>query len=292
MTGALKIIAQWLMYAALIAAAAAAMLLGKADTVLVERLRAHTADVFAPILGIISRPVDAAAKAVDRARELILLTEENEQLRQERDLLLQWQAVAQRLEAENTELRQLLKVAADPDAHFVTARVVADPGGTFAHALLLNAGSRSGVARGQVVVTSEGLVGRIAGVSPRVSRVILVTDLNSRVPAIAGDAETRAVLAGDNTDLPKLIHRDPGATIAVGDRVMTSSVTGAFPPGLPVGVVVSIDDGIAAVAPFFKRSRLEFVRVIDHQLPKVVEEFVRSAPRPRAPQPAGRAANE
>jgi rod shape-determining protein MreC len=266
MSSAWKALATWLAYGLLSIAAGAAMLLGKADTVLVERLRVQVADVVAPILDTLSRSVDGAADATAAVGRWVVLAEENTNLRRERDHLLQWQAVARRLETENARLRQLLNLVVEPEARFVTARVVADPSGAFAHSLLVYAGRREGVDRGQIVVTGEGLVGRIAAAAHRVARVLLISDLNSRVPVLVGEGQVRAILAGDNSTRPRLIHLDPGATVSAGDEVVTSGVTDAFPPGLPVGVVVSVDDRDIRIAPYVQQSRLEFVRVVDHVL--------------------------
>lgn len=264
MSELLKAIGDWLLYGLLFVAAAAAMLLGKADTVLVERLRVHGAAVVAPLLDTLSRPFDTAADGADRLHDLISLADRNARLRRERDRLIQWQGVAERLAAENAALRRLLNVVPDPPARYLAARVIADPGGAFARSVLLNAGDRDGVRPGHIVVSGEGLVGRIAGTAAGVSRAVLVTDLSSRVPVAVGDGRARAILAGDNGERPALIHLDADARVAVGDRVVTSGVTGAFPAGLPVGAVVAVNERRVVVAPFFDRSRLEFVRVIDH----------------------------
>jgi rod shape-determining protein MreC len=281
---ALKTLGDWLLYAALFLAAAAAMLLGKADTVIVERLRAHTAAFVAPVLDTLSRPFDTAADGADRLHDFLALADQNAHLRHERERLVQWQAVAERLADENAQLRLLLKVAPEPGARYLAARVIADTGGVFARSLILNAGTASGVQPGHIVVSSEGLVGRIAGAAAGVSRVVLVTDLNSRVPVAVGDERVRAILAGNNTDRPTLIHLDADAAVATGDRVVTSGVTGAFPPGLPVGVVVAADDHRIAVAPFFESSRLEFVRVIDHGM-RVPSAAMMTAVPPLPPLP-------
>lgn len=283
-----RVVAQWLAYAVLILAASAAMLLGKADTVLVDRVRIQFADVVAPALDTMSRAVDRATDAAADVHRWFGLAEENAALRQEREGLLQWQAVAQRLETENSELKRLLNLVVEPQARFVTARVVADPSGAFAHSLLVYAGQRDGVDKGQIVVSGEGLVGRIAAAATRVSRVLLISDLNSRVPVLVGADEVRAILAGDNSGRPKLIHLDPGATVAPGDRVVTSGVTDAFPPGLPVGVVVSVDDRDVRVAPFVQQGRLEFVRVVDHGLPALVHDLAPKRPGAPAVASAGR----
>lgn len=285
MSAVIKAFAQWLIYGGLILAAIAILLLGKADRNVVENARLQVSGAVAPILELLGSPVDAFARAFEGVDRWLAVGQENARLRAQVGQLQQWQAVAEQLEAENVELKQLLNYVPDPNAHFVTARVVADHGGAFAESLLVNAGSQQSVARGQVVTNSEGLVGRVIGVAPRAARVLLLTDLNSRVPVFVGHARVRAILAGDNTDRPKLIHVEPGAPIAAGDRVITSSITRSFPPGVPVGVVAETEGMEISVAPLFDRSRLEYVRIVEYAQSPMLEDWQRAS---ASPSPRGR----
>ncbi len=277
----IKNLTQRFAFMGLILAAFGLMILGKVDILIVDQFRAHVTDVVAPILDAMSRPIESVTKAVDHVRELADLRGENERLRQNEARLLQWQSAARRLEAENKVLKGLLNYVPDPDPSFITARVIADTGGAFAHSLILNAGSRDGVTKGQAAVTGEGLVGRVAGVGSRSARILLITDLNSRIPVFAGPDRTRAILAGNNSDQPKLVHLPSGETAAVGDRIVTSGHGGAFPPGMPVGVVTSVSDGGISVTPLVERNRLEYIRLLDLGLGKILQ-----AP-PREANPAG-----
>ena len=258
-------------YVGLVVAAFGLMLLGKADVLLVERIRTQVTDALAPILDVLSRPVATVSDVVDQVRELAALREENAGLREDKVRLLQWQTVARRLEAETKALRALLNFVPGPEASYVTARVIGDTGGAFAHALVLNAGFRAGVRKGQAVVTGDGLVGRVAGVGTRSTRVILITDMNSHIPVLVERTRTRAILAGDNSEVLRLIRLPPGAEVSPGDRVVTSGHGGAFPPGLPVGVVASVSDAGIGVQPFVERSRLEYVRVVDFGLRGILQ---------------------
>jgi rod shape-determining protein MreC len=67
-----------------------------------------------------------------------------------------------------------------------------------------------------------------------------------------------------------LLYLPHGASVTPGDRIVTSAAGGAFPPGLPVGVVQSVDDGIAVVQLFVDWDRMEFLRLIDYRLPGVL----------------------
>lgn len=267
----IKSMAQRFAYFGLVMGAFGLMLLGKADTVLMEKVRTHVTDAFAPIMNVIAKPVGAISDATEKVEELAEIRAENEKLREEKARLLKWQTVARKLEAENKILKGLLNFVPDPEASFISGRVIADTGGAFVHSLVMNVGFRDGVKKGQAVVTGHGLVGRIASAGRGSSRVLLITDLNSRIPVMIEANRTRAILAGDNTDMPKLIHLPTGATITPGDRVITSGHGGAFPPGLPVGVVTSVSENGVAVQPFVERKRLEYVRVIDYGLSGILQ---------------------
>jgi rod shape-determining protein MreC len=83
----------------------------------------------------------------------------------------------------------------------------------------------------------------VSEVGLRAARVLLVTDLNSRVPVLIENEHARAVLAGDNSARPGLLYVEPQTAVKIGDRVVTSGDGGLFPPGLPVGTVAAIEDG-------------------------------------------------
>ncbi|KJS39149.1 MAG: rod shape-determining protein MreC [Rhodospirillaceae bacterium BRH_c57] len=274
--GALRSLVGRFAFLALVGSAFALMLLGKADTALIERLRGMVSDTVVPALEIVSRPAASVAKVIDNVREMAAIREQNALLREENERLLRWQAAARLLEAENDSLKDLLNYVPDPRASFVTARVVADTGGAFAHSVLITAGERELVEKGQAVVSGHGLVGRVAEAGKRSARVLLVTDINSRIPVVVGAGRLRGILAGDNTDRPRILYlRTPGA-VSPGDRVMTSGAAGAFPPGLPVGVVSSVEETAIRIEPFLKRERLEFVRVVDYGMTGILRDVTAS----------------
>ncbi|MEQ9447513.1 MAG: rod shape-determining protein MreC, partial [Rhodospirillaceae bacterium] len=81
-----------------------------------------------------------------------------------------------------------------------------------------------------------------------------------------GDAGQRAILAGDNSGRPRLLFLGGKTSAALGDRVVTSGDGEAFPPSLPVGQVVRVDDGIVEVEPYVARSKLQYVRIVEYGL--------------------------
>ncbi len=246
------------------------MLLGQADAVLVERARSAVTDAVAPLLDAASRPADAINDMIDSLSEMADLRGENAHLRRENDRLRSWQALARELEAENTALRKLTHAVPESGLRFVSARVIGDPGGAFARSVLINAGTRDGVAKGQAAITSDGLAGRVAEVGMQSARVLLVTDINSRIPVLIGNGRDRAILAGDNSVQPKLLYLAPGTNVAPGDSVVTSGHGGAFPPGLPVGIVSQAGEGALRIQPFVDWAHLEYLRLADYELSGVL----------------------
>ncbi|MFB0991699.1 MAG: rod shape-determining protein MreC, partial [Rhodospirillales bacterium] len=70
---------------------------------------------------------------------------------------------------------------------------------------------------------------------------------------------------------PKLIYLSPGASISQGDRIVTSGHGGAFPPGLPVGLVASVNEKGIDIEPFVDLSRVTYLRILDYGLTGIVE---------------------
>lgn len=251
----------------LVAIAIGLMVLGKADSRLVERLRVTISDMSAPVLDILSRPIASAAALVDYGRELLLLRSENTRLAEENERLRHWYSVARKLEQENAAFQALLNYVPDPRPAFITARVIGDSGGAFVRTVLLNAGARDGVRKGQAVVNAEGLVGRVVEAGERSARILLLTDLNARVPVVVESTRVPAILAGDNTDHLRLTFLPVNASVSPGDHIVTSGQGGMLPPGLPIGIVAAVEDGIVWVQPFVNWDSLEYVRVLDYVLP-------------------------
>jgi rod shape-determining protein MreC len=251
----------------LITAAVALMLLGRTQSGVVQAARSAVADAVAPILDFASRPISGTVDALESAQNLMALAKENAGLREDNRRLRSWQAVAYRLEAENGALRDLLRMAPDPHSRYVTARVVADNGGVFVRSVLVNAGLRHGVVQGQAAVTGEGLAGRVAQIGARSAQILLITDMNSRIPVMLAHSRERAVLAGNNTSRPALLYLGPRSRVEPGDRILTSGDGGVFPAGLPVGVVAASEAGKVRVQPFVDWDRMEYLRLIDFELP-------------------------
>lgn len=250
----------------LIAASFGLMLLGRADGQLAERARMSLADALAPLYGLMAEPVHEARQAMVDLRGLTALQSENARLRGENDRLRHWYSIAMALEAENASLKANLHWIPDPTPSYVTARVVADAGGVYARAVLLAVGPNHPVRKGQIALDADGLVGRVTEVGERSARVLLITDINSRIPVTLEGSGARALMLGTNNPRPRLAFYPEGVRPAEGERVVTSAEAGVFPAGLPVGVVHYGSSSMPEVVPFARLDRLDVVRIFDYGL--------------------------
>ena len=250
----------------LMAAAFGLMLLGKADALLAERARMALADALTPIFALAAGPLDAVHAAAGSAAGLLTLRSENARLRAENEQLRQWQAVAMALDAENATLKANLSWVPDLAPTYVTARVIADAGGVYARAVLLSVGPNHSVSKGQIALDERGLVGRVTEIGRRSARVLLLTDLNSRIPVLLEGSRARAILVGTNGPHPRLLHWPEGVAPVEGERVVTSAEAQAFPAGLPVGVVRYNAGNAPEVDTAAQLDHLDIVRVFDYGL--------------------------
>lgn len=231
-----------------------------------ESLRTSMTDVMAPVMSAVSAPFSSAVESLDTVTTLQALRAENIRLAEENARLREWYDVGLTLSAENKSLRELLNVKADPALTFVTARVVSDPAGAFVKSVLLPVGKNDRVEKGNAVMSGKGLIGRVIEVGRHSSRVLLVTDLNSRIPVVLQNTRTRAILAGKNKDMIKLERLPPDTGIAIGARVVTSGDGGQLPADLPIGVIVEIGKDGVWVKPLSDIDRLSYVQVVNANL--------------------------
>ncbi|MEM9797499.1 MAG: rod shape-determining protein MreC [Pseudomonadota bacterium] len=238
------------------------VLLWRIDNPRAERLRAGLVDRVVPSFEWALAPVTFFGRLVEDFEGYARVYEQNQELRRELQQMKAWREAAIQLEQENARLLDLNQVRLSPDLTYVTGVVLTDSGSPFRRSVLLNVGEEDGIRDGWAAMDGLGLVGRIAGVGRRTSRVILLTDGNSRIPVTIQPSGMRAILAGDTTAAPVLDFVETPDDVQAGDRIVTSGDGDVFPPDLLVGQVVRTRDGRLRVRLAADTQRLEFLRVL------------------------------
>ena len=148
-------------------------------------------------------------------------------------------------EAENVRLRELLQFReANRTLSYkggqVIGRVVANEPTSLNQSILIDIGEANGIQPGMPVVTERGLVGRVTTVYKNASRVLLITDSRSNVDTMLQNTRLRGMLRGRAGQSPTLDYLPQDKPILLNDIVVTSGEGGNFPPGIPVGQVVEV----------------------------------------------------
>ncbi len=145
------------------------------------------------------------------------------------------------VQAQNEQLRQILEIPQVKTNQAVVARVIGRSADHWWQQVLLNQGSRQGLDQGAVVLASGGVVGRISSITPHTSRVLLLSDPNSRVGVVVGRTRQMGILRGQLGSKAVLEFFDKDPKVQPQDAVLTSELSSLFPAGLPVGVIESVD---------------------------------------------------
>jgi rod shape-determining protein MreC len=214
------------------------------------------------IHGVFIRPFHETHTLLKNTYTFMHLKEEYARLKGENEAL-KWQLQALTpLQHENVVLRENLKIPTFEKYGHLTARILSSPYDGLHHFFLISAGQREGLEKDQAVIVPKGVVGRLEKVGRYVSRVLLLNDINSRIPVMTSTSEQKAILAGDGSFLPTLVYVGDIRKVQRGENVVTSGLGGIFPPGLPVGRVDQITNGKISVRPYVPFQNLEWVHIL------------------------------
>lgn len=247
-----------------------------------DSLRGLAWRVFEPVVMVIEAPFDLGQRLGEEMRtrhelmdRIALLERQNRENRAELSLL-------DDLRDDNRELRALLEASQRVVLDFQAAELMNIDLNPWSHRVLINRGSRDGLATGQPVMDAQGVMGQVDEVGMNTAQVILISDPDHALPVRVQRTGLRTVAYGSGrinqlrlTDLPMNVD------LVSGDMLVTSGLGGAFPAGLPVAEVESVSRPVgeafarAAVRPIARLDRARHVLVVE------------SAGRAASPEPAG-----
>jgi rod shape-determining protein MreC len=253
------------------ALAVALILIGKAQSSLFDRVRTGVVDWMRPALVSTRTPMETLNRWMGSFGEIFVIYQENLRLKEENARLRQWHNTALVLNDRIKRYQLLLHAVPDPALSSVVARVIGRASHPFLQTMILDAGKSSGIKPGQAVVDQRGMIGRVFLTGERTSWVILLTDLNSRIPvSIESNSSqtepstTQAIMAGDNSFNPVIetLAQARDVQFHDGDQVITSGDGDILPAGIQIGVVV-VEGSHYRVALFADQTTAQDVQILD-----------------------------
>lgn len=266
----LKLLAKKFALVILFFAAIILMILNKNSSPSLDKSLETAVNVVSPVVDVLVWPAKIMAQGYDYFSELKQIKQDNRLLKEESKKYKELQNKYKALEIENKLLVELLNYVPLPESAFISARVIAEESDAFTHSVVAYVDGKS-VAKGDIVLSNQGVVGRVDKVAGNYAKIILITDINSKIPVIIEKNRTRGILSGDNTMIPKLVFVPLDAEFEVGDRVVTSGVSGVFPAGLPIGEIISVSKNEIKVKPFASRDNLEYIRIVKYGIDGLID---------------------
>ena len=170
---------------------------------------------------------------------------------------------------ENEELKKILEQDIASPSIYINAKVIIDKNSPFIKSIIVNKGAKENIKKGMAVLYEKNFIGRVVEVNYFSSRVLLISDLNSKIPVIIEPDGYQAILSGTGKLNPQLDFLPKDHKISPGKVVYTSGKDGVFLPGTPIGKTIISKDKLLVV-PFSDPSQMSFVN-IDLTIPKSPE---------------------
>ena len=209
----------------------------------IKILRSLSNDGIYRISAVSSSPIKFSGASKDFFVKHIFTYEENERLRKELEDLKSKNFQSSFLEAQNNELQNVLDLEKNSPYSVVNAKVILDKNSPFLNSVIINKGSNAGIKLGMPVLNEGYLAGRIVEVNFVSSRILLLNDLNSRIPVVVSPSGTQAILSGVGKREPSLEYLPDNFMLGEKESIVfTSGKDGVLFPGIAIGKVVLNDN--------------------------------------------------
>ncbi|HEX4799785.1 MAG: rod shape-determining protein MreC [Myxococcales bacterium] len=225
-------------------------------------IRGAALDITGPVASALHEVTATAEGMVTGADDYWDAARQNGELKRERKAMLQRMIEAKAIMQENLQLKATLDLRQHSRSTVAVGRIVGSSFNSPRRFAILSAGSSDGIAEGMPVRSADGLVGRIIDAGQLASRVLLISDRSSIVPArlLRNGMPVIAQGRGDGTiDVrPLQVGRNP---FRPGDIIITSGTGGLYPPLVPVAKVVKLNDDGAIGVPLADPANTSFAIV-------------------------------
>lgn len=141
---------------------------------------------------------------------------------------------------ENQKLKSMLNFKENNKFDFLVGKIIGyDPTFTF-RSIKINLGRQDGIQTGMGAISPMGVIGIVIRVQQKTCDLLLITDPNSNIDSMITRNQSRGILQGKFENIMRFKYFDRNLNIWIGDKIVTSGLTGAFPPNLPIGTIINI----------------------------------------------------
>jgi len=230
------------------------------DTKPLNKIRSFIKDVVYRTAVVANYPTKIFSGSYNLVEDHLNLYQNYNNLKKENEDLKNKYSKSEFLELENSQLRKLINEQAQSESNLVSARVMLEEQSPYLNSFVINIGGNKEIKNGMAVLDGKNFIGRIVDVNFFSSRVLLVTDLNSKIPVISEPSGNHAILSGHGDSNPTLQYLSENHKIQEKDKIYTSGKEGIFAPGIPIGEA-KIQKDIIEVQLYSELNEITFVNI-------------------------------
>lgn len=216
-----------------------------------------------PVVELTAFPLNLTIDLLTDFNQLAQAKSENKKLKKEIEELRNSNLLAIEISRENEELRKAISFISDKSSSFKVAKITASANQIFKRVAFINAGKNHGIKEGQLVISKGVAIGRTHEVLDDRTKIILINDSASKIPVISSNSTVRGILAGNGSNLMRILYLPQGHGIKVGEAIFTSGDGETLPSGFFVGLVVKVQEGEVSVATSGDIAFADIVSVVD-----------------------------
>ena len=220
-------------------------------------------DYSSHIINSIYTPINTFNKSIANIHNIYNTYNINNEIIKENKSLKIISNKMQLLYAENQELKKLLNLPNEISYKFVTTKIISKSNASFIRSVILMSGKKDNISIKSPVVDNNNLLGYISELGNNSSRVIALTDINTKIPAFVPNKNIKIIVSGNNSNFLEISNYIDISSLKSGDKVFTSGEGNMYPSGLFIGTIKIKLDGKIIVEPFSNLNDLNYVQVID-----------------------------
>tara|TARA_Y100000590_G_scaffold281663_1_gene316793 strand:+ start:59 stop:907 length:849 start_codon:yes stop_codon:yes gene_type:complete len=230
------------------------------DTKPLNTIRSFIKDIIYRTAVVSNYPTKIFSGSYNVVEDHFNLYKDYDNLKKENEELKSKYSKSEFLELENSQLRKLINEQTESQSNLVSARVMLEEQSPYLNSFVINIGANKELKNGMAVLDGKNFIGRIVDVNFFSSRILLITDLNSKIPVISEPSGNHAILSGHGDSKPTLEYLSENHKIEQGDKIYTSGKEGIFAPGIPIGESNVLGD-LVEVDLYSELSEITFVNI-------------------------------
>ena len=238
------------------------LILGKFNFKAVDYLKVSLKEVAYRSSFIVSIPENLVKNFYEKTQDHFSVYNENIQLKKDLKDQVSKNYNVEFILAENERLKKTIDDL-DYFSDEILAKVLIDKQSPFLKSIILNKGSKDKVLIGMAVLDDNYLVGKVVDVTYSTSRVLLLSDLNSKIPVDIMPENIRSIISGTGEDYGVIQYLKNENIIENDSKVFTSGAGNIFKSGIPIGKIVKKSGNSILNVDFYSDfSQLRFVKLI------------------------------